>query len=288
MARKKSSRSLRKSNRRWPDFSSSTIKRGAVTALWLIGVVTVGSLWAFGGPRLEAYAETALARESIVVKFADPPLWFPEDLADELSFLAAQQMINSPFDREGLQSAEEALDLTGWFEAIHRVERTAPDRVIVTAQFRTPFGLIRDSWGAHLVDRDGHLLPRRYPTNAEPTLLPILVHPIANRPASAGDIWPGPDIQAGLSLSEILMDRPWFDQIAVIDLGEFAQTESIWLTTQNNARILWGRAPGQEVGAEVPHTQKLQYLDYFYEQYGTINRGLASIDITHDKVYAHD
>lgn len=288
MARRKKAKSSTKSKRRWPEWNGPSIKRGVIAAMWLFGLISLGALWTYGVPRLEAYTQSALATEEITITFRDRPVWLHDELANELKHLARRQLMANPFDREGLVAVHEALTLTGWFASVSRVERTAPGSVIITAQFRTPFAVVQDQWGAHLVDRAGYLLPQRYPKGAEPALLPVLAHPIAVRPASPGDLWPGPDIQAGLDLAELLLSKPWFEQVAVIDLAEFARTEAMWLTTRKNARILWGRAPGSEVGAEVPAEQKLRYLDYFNEQYNTIDRGLSSLDITHDKVYAHD
>lgn len=288
MARRKKTKSSTKSKRRWPEWNGPAMKRGLIAALWLIGLIGVGALWTLGVPRLEAYADSALATEEISITFRDRPAWLHDELANELKHLARRQLLASPFDREGLVGVHEALSLTGWFANVARIERTTPNQVVITAQFRTPFAVVQDQWGAHLVDRSGFLLPQRYPKGAEPALLPVLARPFAARPPSPGDQWPGPDIQAGLDLAELLMTKPWFEQVAVIDLAEFARTEAMWLTTRNNARILWGRAPGNEVGAEVPAEQKLRYLDYFNEQYNAIDRGLSSLDITHDKVYAHD
>lgn len=285
---RKASASKAKKMRRLPEWNSVGVKRGVAAALWLIGLVGIGVLWAMGVPRLEAYADSALSTDNITITFADRPAWLNDSIADELRHLARRQLVASPFDREGLVAIHEALTLTGWFAEVKRVERTAPNRIVISGQFRTPFAVVRDQWGAHLVDRHGHLLPQRYPKGAEPALLPVLTHPIAPRPTSPGDQWAGPDIQAGLALAELLYAKPWANQLATIDLGEYARTEAMWITTANGARILWGRAPGNEVGAEVPAEQKLRYLDYFNEQYRAIDRGLSSIDITHDKVYAHD
>lgn len=271
---------------KWPKVEMRQLRRGFIAALWLIGLSGLGYLWVAGLPRLDAYASSALARMEITIELAHRPGWLHDELAEELKTLARRQLDASPFDREGLIAVHRTMELTGWYEDVARVERVAPDRVVITGRFRLPFALIRDRDGSHLVDRDGWLLPVRYDFGAEPTLLPILRGSVASRPGSPGERWLGPDVRAGLDLAELLTAKPWFDQVAQIDLAAFSRTEMLWIETTTGSRLLWGRAPGEEFGAEVPASQKLLYLDTFHRDYQRIDRGMSSLDISQDKVYA--
>ena len=72
--------------------------------------------------------------------------------------------------------------------------------------------------------------------------------------------------------------------MARIDVTRHWRDGSIRLVTDRGCTILWGRAPGEEQGGNVPASQKLSYLDYHHEEYGHIDRGLQELDITGDVV----
>ena len=146
--------------------------------------------------------------------------------------------------------------------------------------------MVRSGPWNHLVNREGRLLPLRYPSDSRMKSLPVIVGARFNVPGAPGARWEGKDVEAGLLLAESMMDTEWIDQIAEIDVTEYLHTETLWLTTIRGSRILWGRVPGEERGREVPARQKLAYLDWFHRNHGKVEGIYSEIDLATDRVFA--
>jgi hypothetical protein len=271
------------------------VKRGLIAAAWLLVAAGAVGAWITGVPRLEAYAAERMPAPSIRVRLVDPPRWMG-DVQPWLEQLVAAEIGGGPLDWEGLDAGREAIERSGWFLSVDRVERISADIVEVRGRYVEPFAVVHDGDGHHLVDESARLLPMRYPHTAPPRfterdgkVVPwfmILEGPRFPRPTGVGATWDGADIAAGLRLAHYLAAEPWNDQIAAIDIGEYTTAESLWIVTTRGARIRWGRAPGDESAVEVPARQKRDYLQFMYEGSGLIDRGMKELDITGDRVYA--
>ena len=92
-------------------------------------------------------------------------------------------------------------------------------------------------------------------------------------------------MQAGIELLSVIHTMPWFEQVRSIDVGRFATSDLLCLRT-NVCTIIWGRRPGDPTVQEVPVEQKIEYLDYLHNQYGSIDApcGGGEIDIRRDVV----
>ncbi|MHC4416392.1 MAG: hypothetical protein ACYS0G_14045 [Planctomycetota bacterium] len=257
----------------------------AVGLLVAVGLITG---WVLGVPRLEAYASALQWKDDVEIRFVDPPAWVKGDLESKLVLTAARHVGGDALKREGLVAAREALLATGWFDEIPQVRRIGAGLVEINARFAEPFAVIRDGAGPntagrdHLVDARGRLLPRSFPAGRAGRFVAI-VGARFKRPARPGLLWEGADVRGALRLLQLIHHRTWRDQVAEIDIAENMQQYR--LITDRGCQILWGRAPDDERGREVPAPRKLGYLDYHHRQYGHIDRGfLKSLDITGDVV----
>lgn len=285
--KKKSHRSSRAPKLRIPvpEFDWEQVKRFLNVFAWISMIGGSVLLWNIAAPPLQSYAQQTIAPRDLVIEFVDRPAWLSGAIHDEITQLARAQTTRDPFDHGQLERIREVLQLTGWFLSVDRVARIAPDRIDIHASYIEPFAEVRDHSGDHLVDRAGRLISGRFAFNPDVHSI-VLIGARAERPWSYGEVWAGPDIQAGLDLVTLLLDHEWTPQVASIDLSRYATTETLWINTASGARIRWGRAPGREHGAEVPASQKLQYLERMHSEFGSIDNGYSTLDITGDKLIA--
>jgi hypothetical protein len=251
-------------------------------------VASILAGWTYGVPRLRDYAAATLEPQHIEIRLIDAPAWlFGAPLAiDRIKGAVAHHVGLDPFDRTGLLAAKQALEGTGWFDSVDSVMRATPNIVEVRGTFVEPFTTIEDKDGNHLVTEAGHLLPMSYPREARLQSLPAITNPRFARPAQVGERWDGTDVAAGLQLVKLLEGREWTHQVAEVDVSSYADDETLWLVTDKGGRILWGRAPGDERGREVPASQKLSYLDFLYKDFKRVDRDLKELVLMPDYVYA--
>ena len=256
----------------------------ALTA-WAVAAGGFVTAWVLGVPRLEAYAAKHRSAADVQVRLLDLAPWVGQELETSLVETAARHIGPDPFRRTDLVDAREALLDTGWFVSVDQVRRVGPQRVEVTAVAAEPFAVIHDPAGRrhHLVDAEGRLLPRTF-ESAEQAGYIAITGVQYDRPARLGMMWPGNDVTAALDLAALIIRKPWRNQVTRIDVARHWKDGSIRLKTDRGCTIIWGRAPGDEAGGDVPALQKLSYLDYHHDQYGHIDRGLDELDITGDVV----
>jgi hypothetical protein len=267
------------------------LARAARAAGWLSVVVAIVATWTLGVPRLQAMSAGKPASAEQVVQFVDAPVWLKgEDfrllslaVQNELAAHAGETLLS----RDDLLAARTALEHSGWITAVRQIQRVDADRVLVSAEYVTPFGLIRYEGAEHLIDDRGVLLPKSVPVGSMPQFM-VLNDPSMPRPAHVGEPWSGADVEAGLALMRRLADKPWRHQIAAIDLSEFDLTGRLLLISDRGCRMIWGAPPGREGAREVNAAQKIRYLQYHFERSGHIDRGYSDLDLSGDYVGAWD
>lgn len=261
--------------------------RLALTATgWVAALVGGGVLAFVAVPALVARADTARSMNGIDVRFIDAPPWMsPADLAP-LEELVREQLTGSPFDHDGLRIAADGLRASGWFEGLSQVRRASLSRVEVSGVWTIPTALVSDAEGEHLIDSNGRRLPRSYIRSAAPAF-PRIVGYTGGRPAAMGERYSGTDIAAALSLLRAIDEYPFRNQVVAIDVSRHRLDGSLTLITNRDAKLRWGRPPGEGSAAEVPTRQKLAYLQFLFDHYGRIDAvGDGEIDLTGDYVGA--
>ena len=316
MAKRKTSKKKTKSKKKSSGSSSDThialfgrefdrilISRVVTGFAWIVGIVLIVVCWTQLVPPLHAYAASELSTEETIVILPDFPGWLEplenasdaqsaelesikRDIATKITDTVRFNVGTDPFDRDDLVAVGMALADSGWFADVHSIHRTQPNTIVVDAEFAQPFTMIRDDDGSHLVTIDGELLPLQYSPQARLQRQPTITGAYFDRPRTPGERWEGKDVAAGLRLVELLEGHAWTHQIIDVDVSEYNRSESIWLTTDKGARILWGRAPGDERGREVSPARKLSYLDTLYNDSGRVDRNLSELDLVLDHVYA--
>jgi hypothetical protein len=106
---------------------------------------------------------------------------------------------------------------------------------------------------------------------------------------SLGDKWSGGEVQAGLKLLTFLRPMPGVEQIAAVDVSEFATGKRLSITTTTGGSILWGGPPEEFIPGQAQAAIKRQRLAAVYQQFGQLDAGRPQIDVrSEDGVYTTD
>jgi len=253
-----------------------------IPAAWCTGLVATAMGLAIWVPRLlERTSERSLPAPIRVV-LGGAPDWLPADERLAMQRAVLRSVASSPFDRDGLIEAREAVRRCGWMPDVSQVRRTDVDEVVVEGAWAIPFALVCDAQGEHLVDTRGRLLPRQYPAGKGPRLMRI-TGASSPRPTAFGDAWQAPEVTAALRLAAQMADRPWRRQVATVDMSAFGRDGTIRFSTETGCAVVWGCEPGKETASEVPASQKLAVLQHAFDRTGRIDAGQStSIDLRGD------
>lgn len=270
--------------------SGTTARRMAMTVVWCGAIGGIGYGAYRGYPTLRAYAESKVAIDpmSVRITFDHPPAWMPAETLQTLSDASHMAMANaSPLESEALQRVHQEMLASGWFTRVEQVRRTAANEITVTAEFRTPFAMVRWNDEDHLIDSQGRRLPMVYTGTSERPRLPLILGVGMPKPAETGAIWLGADLRAALNLTMLLRDRVWFanGQVKAIDTARYASEGIVELVTDRDTRIVWGGDPNDRSLGEMPADRKLMALDAMYQMSKRVDNGSArTIDIRFDVV----
>ncbi len=196
------------------------------------------------------------------IELVDAPAWMSEDIRQQVRLAAARQIDPDPMDGRSLRNCAEALAAEPWVRQVHQVSRRSGGRVVVSAAYRQPVAVVQSRDGYHLVDDQGVCLPGLYLAHQVDRLgLALLTGVASAPPARAGEVWPGDDVQAGLSLVRLLTAEPYMSKIRSFDVSHRDERGRLRLVLHtDDGTVRWGLPPGQEHAIEPDAQVKLGWL----------------------------
>jgi len=273
--------------------------------LVLLGAFVGGAVWGLGRLRGFVFAQKKFAQSAARVQLADRPEWMNDWLAEQLTneFLLAHSQSDWTFDPRLAEWVHQAAAECPWVKALHevRVERARASggdrewragRVVVKAEWRRPvaIGVWRDRRDRQeYVADDGVVLPAEQAGQIVAQLpgLPRIVE-VAAKPPAPGQRWGGADLEAALKLVGLLREKPYYAQIAAIDVSNFSRRDLnepainlIAATDQVTTTIRFGKLPTDGLPSvdEPSVDRKLGYLDGWYRKNQGRLTGPRSLDL---------
>lgn len=252
--------------------------------MWMLLVVGVLGGWYYGESKLQSWIGEKRERQP-VVRLVNLPDWVKGELAESIQYLAEAQLKGDPFDAESLRRVAFDLRANPWVEDVRSVRRHSSGVVEIDAAYREPVLMVQVKKGGvyeyHLIDKRGVHLPLVIDAkSAEEIGLPAVTG-VAGAPPRYGEMWVGSDVQAALSLSELVSVQSWADQIKAIDVSNHEGrrwrdegylkliTKRDWNgDPRDNPGIVWGRAPGKEKGLELSTETKLGLIAVMARKHG--------------------
>jgi cell division septal protein FtsQ len=205
----------------------------------------------------------------------------------------------SVLDRRIASAAHERLGRSAWLLGVLEVSRALPNRLLVTAVYRKPAGVVEWRGGYHLVDQDGHHLPDGIflqPAEWEGGPSPVIVDRLLRGGPPTGREWDAPRIAVGARLTDFLRREGLLAQLNVVSIdvtgvARHTVEPEITLVTAGGTVVKWGRSSVyNEIGALrspaaiTPDSEKLAMLrSKIVERPGL--QGIASLDLRfHGKI----
>ena len=287
--------------------------------IWAVLALTAAPFAVVGLHRLE---QKILAGQSgpitrgFVVRLQGVPEWMPQSTIAEIeAALTPPTQFN---DASLARQVYERAVADPWIAQVrivrkHRGQDAGPGIVTVEADFRRPYASISwlDSRGETFecyCDPTGVLLPDRQvpkaavdgcyttsvPVAANGVVRPvpyITVYGLQQPPPAMGRRWEGDDLQAALGVIELLQQRPYYDQIRIVDVSNYmgrrnSQASEIVLVAQQGQSgptyINFGRLPRINGDYVIAPDRVMGNLDSIYRANGGTLLGLGLVDLRFD------
>lgn len=240
--------------------------------------------WRYGERYLLNYAKERQGTQRVtadLIELVDAPNWMSEGIREQVRESAAVQIEPDPLDGRSLRLCAEALRRDPWVRDVIQVARRSNGRVLVSARYRKPVAVIEARDGYHLVDAQGICLPGVYGAHEVEGLGLVMMMGVATPPpATAGAVWPGEEVQAGLALIGLLVAEPYMDKIRAFDVSQRDERGRLRLVLHTeDGSVRWGLPPGQEHAIEPSAQVKLGWLRQLAQNDASLSTGGEIIDI---------
>lgn len=270
---------------------SAAVRRGALVA---VVVAVVGAAGVLGLRRLEGHVHN-------LNRFERVQLWvYWEDCPDFLQSTANAHILRGLEHELALTASDTVLDeglakrvaaslsrpSIGWVKKVNRVIVRPDGRVSIQCEFREPAAYVAMGRATcYLVDNEGVRLPGEYAVEDCESSRLLMIRGVEQTQPDVGEHWYGEDLSSGLRLVSMLYQQPFRDQVASINVENYAgrisprQPHLVMATNRPGSRIWWGRPPNDENGIENTARQKLALLQQLYSEYGRIDINQPFIDV---------
>jgi len=232
------------------------------------------------------------------VRLTAAPSWLPRDVAAGL--LADLQAVaggRSVYDDDLAEAVHAAAAADPWVAEVRRVAKHHDGHVTVDVSYRRPFVLVRSAEPRIaepvVVDAEAVRLPLS-PYRLKPGRT-IIVSGVAGVPPAPGRTWTAPDLADALRLMHLLKDKPYVNEVTIIDVrnheGRISQAEpTVVLVAQvgrgRRTEVRFGRFPVDDADYCVSPARQLAFLDEYVEANGGRLSGRnAFIDLRYDRPY---
>ncbi|MCG3178181.1 MAG: hypothetical protein BIFFINMI_00506 [Phycisphaerae bacterium] len=294
----------------WSRLSDQSKRRAVRFCLHVAFIAVLAGGLVYGLHSMERYVHSlASPSEKIMLVMAPPPEWMaPSNPAyDELQS-AAEQTVNrlaasvggdtarTWFDPKLAPNIAHALGSHPYVSRVTQVEKRlvpADDgkggfrrEIVMAVEYRRPLAQVwwqsRLSHGPgrwYVLDKDGFVLSSE---SSKRPALPSIVPAPSPQPQVGGQLGVAA-IQAGLDLVSLLSDRPYFNEICEVDVGNFGRPDPdaaelvlrVWSPVDRYSsvqEIKWGYRLGNPDRGEMNDTKgKLVLLREIWTTYKTLN-----------------
>ena len=244
---------------------------GAVALWWKYGDALVQS-------RPQQY-HVALER----IHLNAPPDWIKTDVRSDV-FHDADWLEHplSILEDDLTVRVAQAFEQHTWVAKVTKVTKSSPATLNLELQYRRPVAMVEVDYqgqgGLLPVDGNGILLPPEDFTAEEAITYPRITVDYVGPGGSIGTPWGDAHVKDGARIVAVLIDdwnRLGLYRVVAIagDQPTSLAPTSYELHTRDQARVLWGHAPGKEVPQESLAEQKLGRLLRYAQQHGGFEGG---------------
>lgn len=213
--------------------------------------------------------------------------WLPVNFQEQLTTKSQEQLnkTRDPFSPEPLAQLAAWLAATGWFDGaptVRRDDKPGMYGVVVEAEWRIPAAVVRYDGMDRLVSWKALPMP---PVGPSPNSGDLVIIGVASGPQIGDDgaidfnqPWSADELTAALELLSTVMQQPWKDQVAAIEVQEYIRHQKVTLVTTYGTRVVWGGRPSRPLIGEASTQAKLSNI-------ATLVRDTKRIDGGYPLVY---
>jgi hypothetical protein len=203
------------------------------------------------------------------------------------------------FKRDICHAVQHELRASPWILDVQAVRRQLPDRLSVTAVFRTPAAIVKYNGQDYMIDTWGYWLPEkfyRFPEEWKQDPPPVITHRELRSPPVPGERWDGIALAIGARFARFLNSQNIIENLLVTEIDvtniEKPGLESdIVLKWKNGTEIKWG---GSDIYSQFKGLQrspdefkdetKLHMLQQMLKEHPGLE-GLEYVDLRFNKIY---
>ncbi len=248
----------------------------------VLAILVVAGLVAFGASGVPSLRQRAGADAYTItsLRLVDRPAWMDDELLRPLARNLKDNIELGGVSHDSLELARTLLERSGWFDRVWQLS-LEEGALIIRADYATPCALVETGGREWLVGSRGQRLPRDYAPSTGPKM--VRVRGVgAAPPEMAGDAWEGEPVAAALRTIALMESRPWFPQVARLDVSDL-EGEGLVIETTHGTRFRWGSTAVEPTPGQLPPAQRIAVLDMLNSQVGSLDRtGYDEIDLTLD------
>ena len=241
-----------------------------VRAVWSLALAATGlGAAGWGVAVVHGRADEILAAEPVTIEMEWPvaegsgETWLGESLRGQVLSMVEARLAGRALDAAALAGVGEMLTASGWFDGQPSVRRTGDGSIGITGVWRVPACVVRSGERDYVLDWEGRPLPIDYAAGTSG--MRVILGVSARAPVSGGVLdvlepWPGEDVTAALELLAPLLNEPFADQVAGIDVSGYFSLGQLAIVTDHDTRVVWGGRYGQFVPGEAESDKKLARL----------------------------
>jgi hypothetical protein len=261
---------------------------GGLIAVLILALIALTIAWQRWGTGVLEDPRRLLTAENLQI--TPQPDWIDSatDVKAEAIRDGSLRKVNLLDEQATVQIAR-AFELHCWVRKVHRVQKHAPDSVMVELEYRRPVALVEvfynDILSYEPVDVEGVVLPEdRFHRDASQLDNYLRITADYSMPSGPlGTRWGDPRIHGAAQIALLLEKawKPWnLYRIVAIPPDDPARKPTFEIRGRGSSRILWGHAPGEEAAGEAPPLQKLAWLAEFMRRRGPLDQeGSSAEDI---------
>lgn len=247
----------------------------AMIAVFIVG--TVALWWKYGDSFVQSRPQQyhiSLERTHL----NDAPSWIKADVRSDVFHDAGwQEHPLSILEKDLTVRVAQAFEQHTWVAKVTKVTKSSPATLNVELKYRRPVAMVEVDYqgqgGLLPVDGHGILLPPEDFTAEEAITYPRITVDYVGPGGSIGTPWGDARVEEGARIAALLVDD-WarLGLYRIVAVANEQPTSiaptSFELHTREEARVLWGHAPGKEVSQEPLAEQKVEHLIRHAQQHG--------------------
>tara|TARA_B100000686_G_scaffold123874_1_gene131200 strand:- start:881 stop:1750 length:870 start_codon:yes stop_codon:yes gene_type:complete len=256
-------------------------------SLLVLAVFIAASFYAYKkfGLEIAGRSDQQVSLENVVL-VPEQPEWVKSSLKEQI--IGQYELDKLLLDDEELvEQFAAAFELDSHVEEVVRIEKRV-NRIRVEVTYRVPVAMVEvkvdEQRFVFPVDRSAVVMQTNDFDEADLGEFLRLVSDYSKPKGNSGTPWGDPIITAGAAIANSLNDIAWkaMGLYRIYSIAENDGSNRLYyvnLKNDENIRILWGKAPGEEVSSEASVAEKVTNLEAFFKENSTLSVSSETAEI---------